>query len=117
MDQVQAMYFLASSWLKVKPETIKNCWRHTKLLNFKETLSLNSEVLELPSTALPLEPEIVAQLNELIPSLPGNLNNEVTKMDELDMETDENEMVLFPTSIETLDGPDHELNGFDVIQE
>ncbi|KAI8367037.1 hypothetical protein BD560DRAFT_399945, partial [Blakeslea trispora] len=53
MNQVQAMFFLAASWLEVKPETIKNCWRHTRILESKE-----DEMVEPPTTALPLEKKI-----------------------------------------------------------
>lgn len=91
MDQVQAMFFLDNAWLKIKPETIKNCWRHTRILQFKENPVLNGEV-EYPTTPLPLEESITMELNEMLPNLPGNTSNEVTDINQLDLETDESEI-------------------------
>ncbi|OAC98487.1 hypothetical protein MUCCIDRAFT_121797, partial [Mucor lusitanicus CBS 277.49] len=31
MDEVDALFFLADAWRKVKPETIKNCWDHATI--------------------------------------------------------------------------------------
>ncbi|KAL7326228.1 hypothetical protein PS15p_212320 [Mucor circinelloides] len=33
MDEVDALFFLADSWLKIEPQTIKNCWDHTKIFD------------------------------------------------------------------------------------
>lgn len=86
MNQVQAMFFLANAWLKVTPETIKNCWRHTNILGFKE----NPTALALPPTVpLPLEDNVVQEINNLLPDLPGNLDNEVTDVSQLDLDSDE----------------------------
>ncbi|KAG1056594.1 hypothetical protein G6F43_001539 [Rhizopus delemar] len=94
MDQAQAMFFLANAWLKVKPETIKNCWQHTKILAFKEKTICDFEPVEYPTSALPLEEEIVAELNGMLPDLPGNFNNEVTDVSQLNLEADENDMIV-----------------------
>jgi hypothetical protein len=91
MDQVEAMFFLANAWLKIRPETIKNCWRHTRILDFKENPVLDGEV-EYPTTSLPLEEDVTTELNEMLPNLPGNTNNEVTDISQLDLETDESEI-------------------------
>ncbi|KAG2190430.1 hypothetical protein INT47_006476 [Mucor saturninus] len=86
MNQVQAMFFLANAWLKVTPATIKNCWRHTNILGFKE----NPTALALPPTVpLPLEDNVVQEINNLLPDLPGNLDNEVTDVSQLDLDSDE----------------------------
>ncbi|KAG2190978.1 hypothetical protein INT47_007468 [Mucor saturninus] len=86
MNQVQAMFFLASAWLKVTPETIKNCWRHTNMLGFKE----NPDALALPPTVpLPLEDNVVQEINNLLPDLPGNSDNEITDVSQLDLDSDE----------------------------
>ncbi|KAI8373791.1 hypothetical protein BD560DRAFT_466995 [Blakeslea trispora] len=103
MNQVQAMFFLAASWLEVKPETIKNCWRHTRILESKE-----DEMVEPPTTALPLEQEIVDSLNCLIPQLPGNQNETVKTVSDLDLNVDEAEMMLV-TSVQ--DAGDEEALG------
>ncbi|KAI8360668.1 hypothetical protein BD560DRAFT_334475 [Blakeslea trispora] len=89
MNQVQAMFFLAASWLEVKPETIKNCWRHTRILESKE-----DEMVEPPTSALPLEQEIVDSHNCLIPQLPGNQNETVKTVSDLDLNADEARMML-----------------------
>jgi hypothetical protein len=99
MDQVQAMFFLADAWLKVKPETIKNCWRHTRILEFKENTFSNQEIT-YPTIAWPLDKEISAELNAMLPSLPGNDGNQVTDIAELDLEADEDELVLTSHQIE-----------------
>ncbi|KAG1498599.1 hypothetical protein G6F54_004968 [Rhizopus delemar] len=98
MDQAQAMFFLANAWLKVKPETIKNCWQHTKILAFKEKTICDFEPVEYPTSALPLEEEIVAELNGMIPVLLGNFNNEVTDVSQLNLEADESEMIVCYTA-------------------
>ncbi|KAG1535519.1 hypothetical protein G6F51_011495 [Rhizopus arrhizus] len=98
MDQAQAMFFLANAWLKVKPETIKNCWQHTKILAFKEKTICDFEPVEYPTSALPLEEEIVAELNGMIPDLPGNFNNEVTDVSQLNLEADESDMIVCYTA-------------------
>ncbi|KAG1088583.1 hypothetical protein G6F42_020228 [Rhizopus arrhizus] len=98
MDQVQAMIYIASSWKNVKPETIANCWRHTNMLSFKDKPTGDSsddfELPQFPTCSLPLEQTVVDELNRIIPDLPGNTNNEVTRVSELDLETDEDSMLL-----------------------
>lgn len=99
MDQVQAMFFLALSWLKIKPETIKNCWKHTNILDLlsKEASSVSDEtVIDIPTTALPLEVEVTSELSELLENLPGNTNKEISSVEDLDLETGETDMMLFP---------------------
>ncbi|KAG1034691.1 hypothetical protein G6F43_013359 [Rhizopus delemar] len=98
MDQAQAMFFLSNARLKVKPETIKNCWQHTKILAFKEKTICDFEPVEYSTSALPLEKEIVAELNGMIPDLLGNFNNEVTDVSQLNLEADESEMIVCYTA-------------------
>ncbi|KAI8887555.1 DDE-domain-containing protein [Backusella circina FSU 941] len=95
MDQVQVMFFLANAYLKVKPETIKNCWSHTNILAFKEGLSC-SEV-SYPSMPLPLDSDVTSELDSMLPTLPGNYNQEITSVDQLDLEADEHEMLINST--------------------
>ncbi|KAI8886886.1 hypothetical protein K501DRAFT_321717 [Backusella circina FSU 941] len=95
MDQVQIMFFLANAWLKVKPETIKNCWSHANILAFKEDLSC-SEV-SYPSMPLPLDSDVTSELDSMLPTLPGNYNQEITSVDQLDLEADEHEMLINST--------------------
>lgn len=98
MDQVQAMIYIATAWKKVNPETIANCWRHTNMLSFMDRpLSDDSEDFELPqfpTSSLPLEQSVVDELNRIIPDLPGNQDNEVAHVSELDLETDESSMLI-----------------------
>ncbi|KAG2191221.1 hypothetical protein INT47_012485 [Mucor saturninus] len=87
------MFFLANAWLTVTPETIKNCWRHTNILGFKE----NPDALALqPTVPLPLEDNDVQEIcdvcdiiNNLLPDLPGNSDNEIADVSQLDLDSDE----------------------------
>ncbi|KAG2190835.1 hypothetical protein INT47_011357 [Mucor saturninus] len=83
---IQAMFFLANAWLKVTPETINNCWRHTNILGFKEN---PTALALLPTVPLPLEDNVIQEINNLLPDLPGNLDNEVTDVSQLDLDSDE----------------------------
>ncbi|EIE86859.1 hypothetical protein RO3G_11570 [Rhizopus delemar RA 99-880] len=103
MDQAQAMFSLANAWLKVKPETTKNFWQHTKILAFKERTICDFEPVEYPTSALPLEEEIVAELNGMLPNLPGNFDNKVTDVSQLNLEADESEMIVCYTTGTTND--------------
>ncbi|KAG1050342.1 hypothetical protein G6F43_007373 [Rhizopus delemar] len=98
MDQAQAMFSLANAWLKVKPETIKNCWQHTKILAFKERAICDFEPVEYPTSALPLEEEIIAELNGMLPGLLRNFDNKVTDVSQLSLGTDESEMIVCYTT-------------------
>src|ERR1051325_7957962 len=95
MDQVEAMYFIAKCWLEVKPQTINNCWKHTKLLEYKEKGVTGDEttVVEYPTSSLPLDDGLVIELNSILPDLPG-ITEDVTDIHQLDLETDEDTMVL-----------------------
>jgi hypothetical protein len=98
MDQVQAMIYIASSWKKVMPETIKNCWSHTNILSFMHKLTSDSgedfELPQFPTYSLPLEQTVVDELNRIIPDLPGNDDNKVTHVSELDLEAGERNMLF-----------------------
>ncbi|KAG1036287.1 hypothetical protein G6F43_013076 [Rhizopus delemar] len=76
MDQVQAMFSLANALLKVKPETIKTAG------------------MEYLTSALPLEEEIVAELNGMLPNFPRNFDNKATDVSQLSLEADESEMIV-----------------------
>lgn len=95
MDQVQAMFFLAVSWLNIKPKTIKNCWDHTNILSLLSNES-DEIVLDSPTSALPLENEVIHELDGLLGHLPGNENNEIPSVEDLDLESGEADMMLFP---------------------
>ncbi|EIE86253.1 hypothetical protein RO3G_10964 [Rhizopus delemar RA 99-880] len=98
MDQAQAMFSLANAWLKVKPETIKNCWKHTKILAFKERTICDFEPVEYPTSALPLEEEIIAELNGMLPGFLRNFDNKVTDVSQLSLGTDESKMIVCYTT-------------------
>ncbi|KAG1047208.1 hypothetical protein G6F43_010333 [Rhizopus delemar] len=76
MDQARAMFSLANAWLKP---------------------------VEYPTSALPLEEEIVAELNGMLPNLPGNFDNKVTDVSQLNLEADESEMIVCYTTGTTND--------------
>jgi hypothetical protein len=107
MDQGQAMFFVANAWLKVKPATIKNCWRLTNILAIKEGTT-DGRPVEYPTTALPLEEEITAELNGMLSDLPGN-DNGITNIEQLDLETDETNMMMFHKPI-NMDDDVEEIN-------
>lgn len=76
MDEVDALYFLADAWIRVKPKSIKNCWDHTNILNFKiNKESIDDEAL-LPTAELPLDDDLVQELSDIISDLPGNKDDE-----------------------------------------
>ncbi|KAK4508969.1 Bud site selection protein, Revert to axial protein 1 [Mucor velutinosus] len=112
MDEVDALYFLADSWIKVKPQTIQNYWDHTKILDFKfaQRQRVDSEDV-LPFFELPLDDDLVSQLNETTPELPGNRSNDgvqlVTEVNDLDLNADESDAIVFnPMIVEFEDGDD-----------
>lgn len=98
MDQVQAMFYVAHSWLAIKSETINNCWKHTNLLKIlsKEHSNDDSCDVSIPSHDLPLDEEVSAELNEMLPRLPGNIDNEIQDVSELDLDAGESDLMLFP---------------------
>ncbi|KAG1553059.1 hypothetical protein G6F46_002985 [Rhizopus delemar] len=101
MDQAQTIFSLANAWLKVKLETIKNCWQHTKILAFKERTICDFDLVKYLTSTLPLEEEIVAKLNGTIPNSPGNFDNKFTVVSQLNLEADESEMIVCYTTSTT----------------
>ncbi|KAG1562381.1 hypothetical protein G6F47_000981 [Rhizopus delemar] len=92
--------YITNAWIKVKPETIKICWQHTKILAFKERTICDSEPVGYPTSALPLEEEIVAELNGMLPDIHVKFDNKVTDVSQLSLEADESEMIVcYTTSI------------------
>jgi hypothetical protein len=95
MDEVDVLYFLADSWLKVETQTIQNCWDHTKILDFKfqnrESIEIDSAI---PTFELPLNIDLLNRLGELIPDLPGNQDQSVTGVEDLDLNADESNLIL-----------------------
>ena len=104
MDEVDALYFLADSWIKVKPQTIQNCWDHTKILNYKfaDRERIESEDV-LPKFELPLDDDLVNQLNEIIPDLPGNRSDDgnrlIAAVEELGLNADESDLIIYNPGI------------------
>jgi len=114
MDEVDVLYFLADSWNNVKPQTVQNCWDHTKVLNFKfndrERIQNDSAI---PTFELPLDDDLVNRLNEIIPDLPGNQGSDgtslVTGVEELDLYADESNLIVSQAdSVEFDDDSDNE---------
>ncbi|KAG2232621.1 hypothetical protein INT48_001310 [Thamnidium elegans] len=115
MNQVEAMFFVAEAWLKVKPETIKNCWKHANLLAFKDC---PVESVTYPESPLPLVEEDAEGINSMIADLPGNFDGEVTNVHDLDLETDENEMMLCYQQLDLdTDEPSMELEEVEEVEE
>ncbi|KAG1057673.1 hypothetical protein G6F43_000491 [Rhizopus delemar] len=94
--------YITNAWIKVKPETIKNCWQHTKILAFKERTICDSEPVGYPTSALPLEEEIVAELNGMLPYIHVKFHNKVTDVSQLSLEADESEMIVCYTTSTTI---------------
>jgi len=117
MDEVDALFFLADSWLKIEPQTIKNCWDHTKILDFKFADRERIETEEaIPNFELPLSDALVRRFNEIIPDLPGNRDDNgnplVTELDGLDLAANESDLIVFQPELvefhEDNDGEDRE---------
>ncbi|KAF1800118.1 hypothetical protein V8B55DRAFT_1580188 [Mucor lusitanicus] len=103
MDEVHAFFFLADAWIKVKPQTIQNCWDHKTILDFKfsdgQTIELEDVI---PTSELPLEDGLVTRLNQIILDLRGNRNDDCTPLVEdvegLYLNADETDEIVFPPS-------------------
>ncbi|KAG1080318.1 hypothetical protein G6F42_023395 [Rhizopus arrhizus] len=100
MDEIDILYFLADSWISVNPQTVQNCWDHTKILDFKfndreKTIQNDSAI---PTFELPLDDDLINRLNEIIPDLPGNQGSDgtslVTRVEELDLYADESNLIV-----------------------
>ncbi|KAK4513285.1 uncharacterized protein ATC70_011853 [Mucor velutinosus] len=106
-------YYRAVNKYLAGPQTIQNCWDHTKILDFKfaQRQTVDSEDDVLPSFELPLDDDLVSQLNEIIPELPGNSSNDgvqmVAEVNDLDLNADESDAIVFnPVVVKFEDGDD-----------
>lgn len=100
MDEVDALFFLADSWLKIEPQTIKNCWDHTKIVDFKFDDREEIETKDaIRNFNLPVSDALVRRFNEIIPDLPGNRDGDgnplVTELGGLDLAADESDLIVF----------------------
>ncbi|KAI9330658.1 hypothetical protein BD770DRAFT_449517 [Pilaira anomala] len=100
LSEVQALWYLADAWQRVKVSTIKNCWDHTNILQFKhrrdssiETDITDDDFVLPPDEGLPLDDDIVRKIVQLIPELPLN-DGQVVESYELDLEADESDLVV-----------------------
>lgn len=100
LSEVQALWYLADAWRRVKVSTIKNCWDHTNILQFKhrrdssnEPGATDSDFVYPPDEGLPLDDEIVRQIDHLVPELPLN-DGQVVESHELDLDADESDLVV-----------------------
>jgi hypothetical protein len=66
MDVLQAMHYIIKSWEEIIPETIHNCWKHTKILPD----TMNVELPNLPSN-VPTSSDLTQMLTTL------NLPNQI----------------------------------------
>ncbi|KAG1455419.1 hypothetical protein G6F46_008154 [Rhizopus delemar] len=66
-----------------------------------ESLGGLKKPAEYPTSALPLEEETVAELNEMLPNFPKNFDNKVTDVSQLNLEADESEMIVCYTTSAT----------------
>ncbi|KAG1039509.1 hypothetical protein G6F43_012486 [Rhizopus delemar] len=73
------------------------------------------EPVECPTSALPLEKEIVAELNGILPDLPGNFDNKVTDVSQLNLEADESEMIVCYTTKEN-DNTEQDEQRVDIVE-
>jgi hypothetical protein len=108
MDEVDALYVLVDFWIKVKPLSILNCWNHTNFLNSKPGKGSVDEEELLPTTELPLDDDLVEELNAIIPSLSGNKDDKgrqlVSAVDQLDLTADESTLIVVePPIVEFVD--------------
>lgn len=108
MDKVEAMFYVAQSWQKIKPETIAKCWKHTNILSCKEAAAQSNDEVEdslsvaLPTEALPpLEQYVVDKYSRDVNfrDLPGNYDEKsdsllVSSIDDLNLEADEDTLLV-----------------------
>lgn len=101
LSEVQAMWFLADAWTRVKVPTIKNCWEHTNILQFKHRRDLSNEpdatgsdFVSPPDEGLPLDDDIVLKIDKLAPQLILDDGQQVSESYELDLEADESDLVV-----------------------
>ena len=66
MDVLQAIRYVVKSWEEITPETIHNCWKHTKIL--PDTMNIESSNL---SSNMPTSSELTQMLTTL------NLSNQM----------------------------------------
>ncbi|KAI9481645.1 MAG: hypothetical protein EXX96DRAFT_480481 [Benjaminiella poitrasii] len=111
MDEVQALFFWADSWLKVKPSTIRNCWEKTKIIDFKFSNDVTYDDLDkLPgaSEVVPLDEDIVNSIIDIIPQLPGNTTDShghqlISRVDQPELNTNEESLIVCQPSFVEVD--------------
>ncbi|KAK4511368.1 uncharacterized protein ATC70_012583 [Mucor velutinosus] len=96
--------------LSLKQSKIAGIIRRSLIFKFAQRQRVDSEDV-LPSFELPLDDDLVSQLNEIIPELPGNRSNDgvqlVTEVNDLDLNADESDAIVFnPVIVEFEDGDD-----------
>ncbi|KAI9487036.1 MAG: hypothetical protein EXX96DRAFT_497341, partial [Benjaminiella poitrasii] len=122
MDEVEAMQFVADSWIKVKTLTTTNCWKRTGILRMNNTDEIQD--VSFTNEELSLEIDIVQNLNEVVPELPGNSmivegRYLVSNVNQLSLEADEDELVVTqPSETFTItDEAENDLNEIESEQE
>ncbi|KAI9485297.1 MAG: hypothetical protein EXX96DRAFT_474945 [Benjaminiella poitrasii] len=106
MDEVRALFFLADSWLKVKPSTIRNCWEKTKIIDFMFSNDVTYDDLDkLPgaSEVVPLDEDIVNSINDIIPPTPRRDHQLISRVDQLELNTDEESLIVCQPSFVEVD--------------
>lgn len=76
------MYFIAHSWIAVKPETIHNCWKNADVLpSYASETQVATDVdTDNSQIAVVIEPEIIDKFKQLANQLPNfkNVDNILT---------------------------------------
>lgn len=65
MNILQAIRFIIKSWEEITPETIRNCWRHTKIL----PASINAELSNMSDNIGTTNDSILNDLSEALTAL------------------------------------------------
>lgn len=101
MTEVEALWFLAESWLNVKASTIKNCWDHTNIIQFK-TRALSNDTGNdsdhlIPDLGLPIDDDLAHRLKGVVSELSVMLEGEgpaSNDISEFNLEADESDLLV-----------------------
>ncbi|KAG1632517.1 hypothetical protein G6F44_010696 [Rhizopus delemar] len=103
LNKIKLIFLLANT-----TRIIANFKAHFRAQQYDRALCLyitkkldNLDPAEYPTSALPLEEETVAELNEMLPNFPRKFDNKVTDVSQLNLEADESEMIVCYTTSTT----------------
>ncbi|KAG1544929.1 hypothetical protein G6F49_010948 [Rhizopus delemar] len=120
LNNIKLIFLLANTTSKLQAldaGIIDNFKAYFRAQQYDRALCLyiTNAWLKCPTSALPLEKEIVAELNGILPDLPGNFDNKVTDVSQLNLEADESEMIVCYTTKEN-DNTEQDEQRVDIVE-